>query len=163
MAQEINMERAYEVYSSIVKHLDKMGWTYDRHDDDLVINTGVKGDDMPIEFIIVVNAKNQVVQFISKLPFNMEEDKRVEGAIAISVANYGLVDGSFDYAISDGEIRYRVTCSYRGSDLSGDLIDYIIAVGVMTVEDYNEKFFMLSKGLIDVKQFIELDRGSSEG
>ncbi len=163
MAQEINMERAYEVYSSIIKHLDKMGWTYEQHDEDLVINTGVKGDDLPIEFIIVVNAKNQVVQFISKLPFNMEEDKRVEGAIAISVANYGLVDGSFDYDISDGEIRYRVTCSYRGSDLSGDLIDYIIAVGVMTVEDYNEKFFMLSKGVIDVKQFIELDRGSSEG
>ncbi len=157
MSQEVNMERAREVYYSIVDHLNSMNWTYDRHDEDLVISTGIKSEDLPINFLIMVNAKNQVVQFISKLPFNMSEDKRVEGAIAVSVANYGLVDGSFDYDIADGEIRYRLTCSYRGSNITGDLIDYIIVIASQTVEDYNDRFFMLSKGMIKLEKFVEME------
>ena len=158
MTQETNMERAQEVYYSIVNHLDSMNWSYDRHDEDLIITTGIKSEDLPINFLIVVNAKNQVVQFISKLPFNMPEDKRVEGAIAVSVANYGLVDGSFDYDIGDGELRYRLTCSYRGSNITGDLIDYIIVVASQTVEDYNDRFFMLSKGMIQLDDFVEMEK-----
>jgi hypothetical protein len=87
----------------------------------------------------------------------MPEDKRVEGAIAVSVANYGLVDGSFDYDISDGEIRYRLTSSYRESILSDDLFEYMIMCAASTVDDYNDRFFMLAKGMIDVEKFVELE------
>ena len=115
----------------------------------------MKGDDLPIEFIMVVRPKNQVVQFISSLPFNMPEDKRVDGAIAVCVANYGLVDGSFDYDLRDGEIRFRLTCSYRESTLSEELFNYMIMVSASTVDNYNDKFFMIAKGMMTVQQFIE--------
>lgn len=155
---EVDMTRAYEVYYNIVNHLNSVNWKFDRNDDDLVISTGVHSEDLPINFIIAVNAKNQVVQFLSKLPFNMAEDKRVEGAIAVCMVNYGLIDGSFDYDINDGKIIYRLTCSYRGSSIDGDLINYIIIIASQTVEDYNDKFFMLSKGMIDLKKFAEMEK-----
>lgn len=155
MADEINMEKAKEVYATLIKMLDSKEWHYERHDDDLVIKSGVKGDDLPIEFIVVVRPKNEVVQFRSRLPFNMAEDKRVDGAIAVSVANYGLIDGSFDYDIRDGEIAYRLTCSYRGSTISEDLFEYIIFCAASTVDRYNDKFFMISKGMLTLDQFLE--------
>ena len=155
MAEELNMQKAQEVYATIIRMLDNMEWKYEKHEDDLLIKSGVKGDDLPIDFIMVVRPKNQVVQFISSLPFNMPEDKRVDGAIAVCVANYGLVDGSFDYDLRDGEIRFRLTCSYRESTLSEELFNYMIMVSASTVDNYNDKFFMIAKGMMTVQQFIE--------
>ena len=101
MSGAMELRKAREVYCNLVNMLDTRNWKYEKFDDDLVIRSGIKGDDLPIEFIIFVKPDNQVVQFISKLPFNIPEDKRVDAAIAVCVANYGLVDGSFDYDISD--------------------------------------------------------------
>ncbi len=160
MSDAMEMQQAKQVFASLVDMLDTRNWKYEKFEDDLVVRSGIKGDDLPIEFIIFVKPKNQVVQFISKLPFNIPEDKRVDAAVAVSVANYGLVDGSFDYDISDGEIRYRLTSSYRESLLGADLFEYMIMCAASTVDDYNDRFFMLAKGMIDVEKFIELENGN---
>ncbi len=155
MAEQYDMKKAKEVFNTMIKKLDSIGWKYEKHEEKLLIKSGVKGDDLPVEFIVVVNPRNEVVQFLSAMPFNMPEDKRVDGAIAVCVANYGLVDGSFDYDLSDGEIRFRLTSSYRESILSGDLFEYMIMVAASTVDQYNDKFFMISKGMLTIQQFIE--------
>lgn len=157
MAEAKNMKKAQEVYATIIRMLDTRDWKYSKHEEDLLIKSGLRGEDLPVEFILVVNPRNQVVQFISRLPFDIPEDKRVDGAIAVCTANYGLIDGSFDYDLRDGEIRYRLTCSYRDSQLSEDLFEYMIMAAASTVDNYNDRFFMLAKGRMTVQQFIEQD------
>ena len=152
---EVNMQKAKEIFDALVDMLDTRDWKYEKFEEDLVIKSGIKGEDLPIEFIVVVKPKNQVVQLLSRLPFQIPEEKRVDAAIAICVANNGLVDGSFDYDISDGEIRYRLTSSYRESVLGKDLFEYMIMVAAGTVDNYNDKFFMLAKNMITIQQFIE--------
>ena len=152
---EVNMEKAKEVFDALVDMLDTRDWKYDKFEEDLVIKSGIKGEDLPIEFLIVVKPKNQVVQLLSRLPFQIPEDKRVDAAIAICVANNGLVDGSFDYDIGEGDITFRLTCSYRESFLSADLFEYMILVSAGTIDDYNDKFFMIAKDMMSVQQFIE--------
>ena len=156
---EVNMEKAKEVFDALVDMLDTRDWKYDKFEEDLVIKSGIKGEDLPIEFLIVVKPNNQVVQLLSRLPFQIPEDKRVDAAIAICVANNGLVDGSFDYDISDGDITFRLTCSYRESYLSADLFEYMILVSAGTIDDYNDKFFMIAKDMMSVQQFIEKENG----
>lgn len=155
MAEEMNMQKAKQVFNTMIRMLDTRGWHYEKHEDNLLIKSGVQGDDLPIEFIVVVKPKQQVVQFLSRLPFSMPEDKRVDGALAICVANYGLVDGSFDYDLSDGDITFRLNSSYRESTLGEDLFEYIIMCAAATVDNYNDKFFMLAKGMMTIQQFIE--------
>ena len=155
MDESVNMEKAKEVYNALCRMLDDRDWKYEPHDDKLLIKSGVKGDDLPVEFIVVVNPRNEVIQFMSSLPFTMPEDKRVEGALAVCAANYGLVDGSFDYDLRDGEIRFRLTCSYRETELSKELMWYMISVSAGTVDHYNDKFFMLAKDTMTIQQFIE--------
>lgn len=158
MSEAMDLRKAREVYYGIIDMLDTRDWKYERYDNDLTIRSGVKGEDLPIEFIIFVKPQNKVVQFISKLPFNIPEDKRVEAAIAVCVANYGLVDGSFDYDVNDGEIRYRLTSSYRDSYLGADLFEYMIMCAASTVDNYNDRFFMLSKGMIDIEGFMNMEK-----
>jgi hypothetical protein len=157
MAEAKNMKKAQEVYATIIRMLDTRDWKYSKHEEDLLIKSVLRGEDLPVEFILMVNPRNQVVQFISRLPFDIPEDKRVDGAIAVCTANYGLIDGSFDYDLRDGEIRYRLTCSYRDSQLSEDLFEYMIMAAASTVDNYNDRFFMLAKGRMTVQQFIEQD------
>ena len=149
------MANGKKVYAHIRKVLDKMDWKYTPHDDDLVISSGVKSDDLPIEFLIVVNDDKEVIQYYSKLPFSMPEDKRVEGAIVVAVANYGMVNGSFDYDINDGEIRFRLTQSYVDALPSQEFIEYMIGVATNTVDAYNDKFFMVAKNMLSVSDFIK--------
>ena len=83
------------------------------------------------------------------------EDKRVDGAIAVCVANNGLNDGCFDYDVRDGEIRFRLTSSYRESTLGAALFEYMIMVSISAIDRYNDKFFMIAKGNMTFQRFIE--------
>lgn len=159
MAQEYDMKKAYEVYETLCNMLDHIGWRYDKVEEKLMIKSGVKGDDLPIEFIVMVKPRNEVVQFLSALPFNMPEDKRVDGALAICAANFGLVDGSFDYDLSDGQIVFRLVSSYRDSLLSEALFEYMVMVSASTIDKYNDRFFMLAKDMITLEKFLEMENG----
>ena len=157
MSENYDMNKARSVYASLVNSLTARDWNFEPNEENLLIRSGIRGEDLPIEFIMIVNPRNEVVQFLSALPFTIPEDMRVDGAIAVAVANYGLVDGSFDYDINDGEIRFRLTCSYRDSVLGGDLFEYMIGAAASTVEKYNDRFFMLAKKMITIEKFIELE------
>ena len=143
------------VYNTLIKMLDAKEWNYKRHDEDLVITTGVRGEDLPMDIILRVLTKLEVVQFISTLPFKMPEDKLVEGAIAVCTANHRMINGSFDYDLSDGEIRFRMASGYSGCEISEDMLYRMLMVGASTVDHYNDKFFMISKGMLSIKDFIE--------
>lgn len=154
---DIDMQKAKAVYNTVKSMFDSIGWTYDEHEEDLVISSGVKGDDLPIEFIVAVKPKNQVVQLLSQMPFEVPEDKRIDLAVAVAIANYKLVDGSFDYSVTEGKIIFRLTSSYRDSVLSEEVFRYMVMVSAGTIDDYNDKFFMVSKGAMTVQQFLEAE------
>lgn len=155
---EVNMAAAMETYETLCRMLDTRDWHYQKYEDDLVIKASIKGDDFPIDFIMRVNPRNQIVSFISWLPFKISEDKRIDAAVAVCVANYGLADGSFDYDVTEGEISFRLTSSFRECKLSEDLLEYMLMVSAGTIDDYNDKFFMLSKGMLSIQQFIEAEK-----
>lgn len=158
---ELDMAQAKQTYENLCKMLDERDWRYERVDESLTIKSGVKGEDLPIEFIVRVNPRNQIVSFLSLLPFEIDESKRVDLALAVCAANYSLADGSFDYNLANGKILFRLTSSYRNSVLSADLFEYMIMVAATTVDEYNDKFFMISKGMLSVQKFMEDEAGDN--
>lgn len=155
---EVNMAKAKATYAVLCKLFDNMGWKYEKREDELVVESGVKSDDLPIDFLMRVKPRNEIVSLLSWMPYKVEESKRLDMAIAVCVANYSLVDGSFDYNIADGTIVFRLTSSYKESELSEELFKYMIMVSATTVDEYNDKFFMISKGMMSVQQFIESEK-----
>lgn len=158
MEDERIMKQAQTVYETVCRALESRDWHFTRHDEDLKITCGARGDDLPMDLIIIVNPRAQVVSLYSPMPFNMSEDKRVEAALAVCIANYGFVNGTFDYDFSDGEIRFRIVSSFRESILSEEVFNYMLAVAVSTVDEYNDKFLMISKGVMSIEQFIEWEK-----
>ena len=153
MADE-TFARAQRAFESLCNALDKNEWHYEKDEEKLSINCGVQGDDLPMALTIKVDAGSQLIILLSHLPFIIPEDKRLDVAIATSIANYGMVDGSFDYDITDGSMFFRMTSSFIDSEVGSELFDYMVTVSCSTIDDYNDKFLMIGKGLMSIEDFI---------
>lgn len=156
MVDEKVLAQAKQVYQTLCDALDGMGLKYAKseRENEFIANFGLKGKDVPMQFILVVDAKRQIVSLLSPMPFKMCEDKRMDGAIATCVATYALADGCFDYDLTDGEIVFRMVTSFRGSLIGKELLQYMVVVASDTIDRYNDRFLMLDKGMLSLADFI---------
>lgn len=154
MIDEKKLELAKQVYATLCAAIDKREWNYQKDEEELVAYFGVNGDDIPMQFILVVDAERQLIRVMSPLPFKMSEAKRMEGAIATCVASYGMADGNFDYDMSDGTIVFRMTASFRESLIGEGLFQYLISCSCAMVDEYNDQFLAIDKDLISITDFL---------
>ena len=115
----------------------------------------VNGDDLPMQYIIFADVDRQLLRLLSPLPFDMAEDKRIDGAIATCHATYGLMDGGFDYDLSNGEIAFRMTSAFLDNELPVSVVQYMIDFAGYVVDKFNDKFFALNKGFLTIEKFLE--------
>lgn len=151
-----DMEKAKVVYEGICNALTHDEWKFKRDDEDLTIVTGAQGDDLPMNFIVMVDADRDLVRLLSPMDFEVKEEKRTELAIAITMANNQLVNGSFDFDLGNGKIVFRMALSYRGSILGREAYDYLIRASLATIDEFNEKFLALATDMMDLEKFLEL-------
>lgn len=154
MADE-KMERAQKVYETLCATLDKHEWHYQKNEERLSIECGAQGEDLPMEITIRVDADRQLIMLLSHLPFVISEDKRLDMAIATSIANNGMVDGSFDFDVTDGHMFFRMTSSFIESDIGSELFTYMLMVSCHTIDEYNDRFLMLGKGMMSIEEFMK--------
>lgn len=155
MTDEKKLRNALGVYKTLCTMLDEKDFHYERHDEDLVITFGMRGDDFPMHFVLNIDAERALVRLLSLLPVEFEGDKRIEGAIATSQINYRLADGSFDFDYKKGSVLFRMTSSYADSIISPEVLEYMIACASFTVDQYNDKLIMLAKGMIAIDEFFK--------
>ena len=151
MADNIRAQKLYQLFKD---HLTKNNFHYEAHDAEMVITLTVHGEDLPQPTIIRVMADRNVVQILSPIPSRIPEDKRMDAAVAVCVANYGMINGAFDLDMSDGEIRYRVAQGFHDTELSEEMVRYMLQIVFFTTDKYNDRFFMLGKGMMTLEDFI---------
>lgn len=153
MSEEVTA-RAKRILDTARKVLDEKGWHYDAREEDNVLFCELRSDDFPIDIKFIVNEKLELAILYSKIPVTISEGKRVEAAVAVNMVNNILVDGCFEYHIDTGIIYFRLTNSFTDTDLSGSLINTMIMRSCGVVDDYNDRFFMLDKGVLSLEDFI---------
>ena len=155
MADNRDMMYAQEAFDTLCRSIENIGWKYKKMEDELKIMFGVGGDDIPMNFLIIIDAERQLVRILSLIPFQMNSDKIVEGAVATSIINYLLADGSFDLDVETGHIMFRLTSSFRESLLGEELFKYMVLIACHTVDKYNDQLCDLNDGKITLEQFIK--------
>ena len=147
--------QAKRAYATVIAMMDNDNLKYKRDDENLRIELGFNTDDLDVNVKFVIDEERELVRIFSFLPFKFPEDKRVEGAVATCVANHGMVNGSFDYDFSDGEILFKLVNSYTGDCFSEEAASYMLSVVVSTVDKYNDRFFALAKGMMSLSDFVD--------
>ncbi len=146
MAEDrVNGSRAYGI---ICEALDGMGWNYDKHPEDNVVTFGVRGEDIPMQFVVCDDTERQLIRILSQLPFVFPEDKRLAGAHAVCRANFEMAVGCFEYDADSGSVNYKLVTSYRDSLITSSMIVYLIRTACEFLDEYNDKFLAVCKGYI---------------
>lgn len=154
MAEEKNLIQAKAVFDSFCRTLDSHDWHYQKDESELSIECGAQGEDLPMKLNIYVDADRMLVMLLSHLPFAIQEDKRLDVAIAVSAINNILVDGCFDYNVGSGHLCFRMTNSFIESTLGEDVFSYMLFCSAQTIDEYNDKILMLAKGMLSMEQFL---------
>lgn len=146
-----------EAYQQFREYLDGINWKYEPQElenGDFRILTGTKGEDLPIHLVIFFSRRLKLMTIMSDLPFEVEKkDMDIAlTAVAIAKINDRIANGNFDYDIEEGDIRFRVCHSLHAGELNEDLITYLMSITVNTVDEYNDKLFMLLKGKIGLDE-----------
>lgn len=145
-------KQAKEIFVRFCNYLNKVNWKFDTDttNGNLIILMSARGDDLPMNLIIQVDSDKQLISLFSNMPFNMDKGKLLEGAVATSIINHLLADGSFDYDVHDGSILFRMTTSWRGGLISDEVFEYMMIVACRTIDKYNDKLLMVSKGAMSI-------------
>ena len=147
--------RGQRVYRMIKQYLTGKGLRFEAHEEDLMIAFPMYGGELPQRVFFRVLDERDMFQVLSVLPDRIPEDRRVDAAVAVAVANYGIVNGSFDLDVTDGEIRFRLAQCYKGLEPGEDLIDYVLGVTVFTTDKYIGLFHKLGSGEMSLEQFLD--------
>lgn len=154
---EMKLQRAVKVYQTLCDALDAEELKYSKQEDALKVTLTMSGDDLDMNLAFTVVADREVVVLRSYLPFHVPDDKRMELAAAVSIINDNLVAGCFEYDIRDGELRYRLTNSYCDSEVSLALFKYMLLCVTNTVDEYDDKLFLLIKDAMTLEQLAHND------
>ena len=155
MSEANNAISAKKVFDTICTALDNRSWNYDKDEEKLTVNFGVSGDDLPMKFLMLIEAERSLLRIVSLLPFSVPEDKRIEGALMTCVANYGMANGRFDFDFSDGSIMFKLAQPYEDCQVGTGLVEYMIDCSCATVDKYNDRFLAVSKGYIGIDEFLK--------
>lgn len=162
MADEIRVQHAKAMYEKTKEMLTEKHVKFQCEDEKMMINFIISGEDFPMDIYIISDAGGQKLRTLSKMPFKVADDKLVEMAAAVCIANNGLYMGNFDYVIMDKTIFFAIQQSYLETDLSKGLIDLMVAVTIDAVDKYNDRFIMLNKGMITLEKFIEAEQEQNQ-
>ena len=152
---EDKLQLAQRTFATLCQNLDEHDWHYEKDEENLEIECGARGEDLPMDIRIIVDADRQLIILLSVMPFVAPDTKRLDVAIATSIVNNKLVDGSFDYDVTSGHMIFRMTSSFIESEIDSEVFTYMLMVSCHTIDEYNDKFFMLGKGMLSINQFLE--------
>ena len=165
-AEQSRIETAAQNTEVLISMLDRRDLKYtvmEQTDARTHIKITFTGEDIPIPLHIILRTDRQIVSVLSPMPFRISEARMQDAAIAVTAANHGLIDGSFDLNMKTGEIRFRLTSCFIGTVLSEELFAYLMFVSAETIDRYNDRFSDLNEGRLDLAGFIAADEADERG
>ena len=145
---------ANEVFESLCERLDSMNLHYSCDPEEYIIRFDYQGEDLPMNFTFIIDEDRQLLRVYSRIPITVPKEKGLEMAVATCIATNELLDGSFDYDMKTGEIFFRLTATFLETDIGDGLFDHLVSYSIFAVEQYNDKFFGLAKGMLNVNDFL---------
>ncbi len=143
-----------EIYKKICEMFESLELKYENDAEKFAARCTIQGEDIPISVNMQIDSEKKLIFALSYIPITIPEEKRIDMAIAVSVTNSKLVDGSFDFDIKEGNLFFRITNSYLDGKMGVDTLKYMFICAVRTIEDFNDKFMKLVEGSLKIDYFI---------
>lgn len=149
------MADSKKAYETVIVSFDAMNWHYNRDDKEQTITCKVKGDDLTMNILYKVIPDREIMYVKSAMPFTVAQDKLMPMCVAATIANYTMLNGSFELDISDGYLGFKIVTPFYGSEVTQELCTYMINLTCRMVDIYNDKFLAVAEGRMSLNEFRE--------
>ncbi len=148
---------AKAMFATLCRTLDNMGWHYNKSYENgmHIIKTSAVGDDLDMGLIIRVEESRSLMYLKSPMPVDKSEDNRMDMAVATVIANMAMLNGCFEYDITDGYCAFKLVVPFEGCTISEQVCRYLINVSCDMVDRFNDKMQAVSNGTLSVAEFYE--------
>ena len=143
------------MYNTLCQTLDNMRWQYSKEEDKLIIRTSAIGQDLSMKLFMKIDEDRQVMYLKSPMPFDIPEDCREMMMKAVIMANYSMLNGSFEFDLSDGYLAFKMVIPYMESIVSEKVCDYMVKLSCNMTDKFNDKFKALVDGTMNITEFEE--------
>jgi len=154
MSEEKKQQAADDMYEKLCSVFKANDWHGNKNENERTIEFSFQEDELLVLISGKIDADKEYITFISPIPFVVEEEKKLEVAVAVTEVNSHLLRGNFYFNIDKGLLYFHLSSCYAGSNISEEAIKYLILCVEKTVSDFNRKFLLLSKGLITVDDIM---------
>ena len=89
----------------------------------------------------------------SPMPFAIPENVRDTVAKAAIIANYTMLNGSFEFDFDTGYLAFKMVIPYMESMLSEKVCHYMIILSCNMTDKFNDKFQALVEGRMTISEF----------
>ncbi len=124
-------------FAAVGKFLEEDQWHPQAlGDDSYVYRVYFAGQNGELACFAQVRVELEQFLFYVVMPVRVPEEMRAAIAEFITRANYGLRIGNFEMDYEDGEVRYKSSVDFEGTELSTDLIRNLVYPAVQTMDRY---------------------------
>lgn len=157
MTNEEMNKRSKEIFGQIAERLDARKIRYEKgtHSNGYCFHFFFKGEDLPMEFNLLVDSGRQLLRLISILPFTFQSGKTEEAALAVCAVNGTMKRGCFVFDPESGGVTFRINNTFLECLLDMDVLDGLLREALIAVDKYNDRFFKLNAGLMSVEEVIQ--------
>ena len=153
--RSMKMADTKQVYQTAIKAFDEINWHYNRDDENQIITCNVSGEDLTIKIFYRVCTDRNIMYVKSAMPFTVNEKKRMELCVAVAIANFTMLNGSFELDISDGYLGFKILCPFMDMTPTTEVCKYLINLTCRMTDIYNDKFLAVANGTMTLNQFKE--------
>ncbi|MBN1260177.1 MAG: YbjN domain-containing protein [Anaerolineae bacterium] len=137
MAEEnLVNQNALEAFTTLGDYLEEDGWFPQRMGDRFIYRMGFNGKNGRVDCFAQIRIELEQFLFYVVASVKVPDAQRAAVAEFLTRANYGLRIGNFEMDFSDGDVRYKSSLDFEGTELLPTLIKNAIYPAVQTMDRY---------------------------
>lgn len=124
------------IYDVMMQFFKEDDWKYRQLEDATILQLGFSGDNG--SWMCYAQAQNEKERFIfySLMESKVPENKRHAVAEFLTRANYGMIIGSFEMDLRDGEVRFKTSIDVEGGQLTTKMVKTLVYTNVLMMDRY---------------------------
>ena len=130
-------------------------WNFTEETEQEFLRMSFMGQDGAWRVIARARESHQQFIFYSIPEINCPEDRRAAMAEFITRANYGMTIGNFEMDYSDGEVRYKTSIDFEGTEVTDALCKQVVYANVYTMDRYYGSLLGVAFGDKDPQAAVE--------
>ena len=134
------------IFDGMKAFFDADNWNTHQLDGQLALQMGFDGEAGRWSCFAQAREEQEQLVFYSVAPVKAPEERRAQVTEFITRANFGMIIGSFELDLSDGEVRYKTAVDFEDLEVSIAQVRNMVYPNVLTMDRYLKGIISVSFG-----------------